>query len=84
MVERITTDAAVEQAMHLPPQATRARLRGECIRRLHLSGKEYRAHWSCLKVFEEDEPSLTIHWRDPLQPHDASTEDLIEKLKLPT
>ncbi|MDO8479886.1 MAG: proteasome accessory factor PafA2 family protein [Candidatus Rokubacteria bacterium] len=80
MVERITTDAAVERAMHLPPQTTRARLRGECIRRLRLSGKEYRADWSSLKVLGGEEPTLTIHWRDPLQAHDENTEDLIEKL----
>ena len=80
MVERITTDALVERAMHLPPQTTRARLRGECIRRLRLSGKEYRADWSFLKVFGGEEPTLTIHWRDPLQAHDENTEDLFETL----
>jgi proteasome accessory factor A len=80
MAERITTDAAVERAMHLPPQTTRARLRGECIRRLRLSGKEYRADWSSLKVFGGEEPTLTMHWRDPLQAHDENTEDLFETL----
>ena len=80
MVERITSDTVVERAMHLPPQTTRARLRGECIRRLRLSGKEYRADWSSLKVFGGEEPTLTFHWRDPLQAHDENTEDLIEKL----
>ncbi len=80
MVERITTDAVVERAMHVPPQTTRARLRGECIRRLRVSGTEYRVDWSGLKVLGAEEPTLTIQWRDPLQAHDEDTEDLIEKL----
>jgi proteasome accessory factor A len=84
MVERITTDATVERAMHVPPQTTRARMRGECIRRLRLSGTEYRVDWSCLKVFGAEEPTLTIQWRDPLQAHDEDTEDLIERLQCPT
>src|SRR6266536_1438691 len=70
----------VAERMHVPPQTTRARLRGECIRRLLVSGTEYRVDWSCLKVLGAEEPTLTIQWRDPLQAHDEDTEDLIEKL----
>ena len=33
MVERICTDADIETAIETPPQTTRARLRGEFIRR---------------------------------------------------
>jgi proteasome accessory factor A len=80
MVERITSDAAVERAMTTPPQTTRARLRGECIRRLRLSGKEYRADWGSLKVLGEEVSTPIIHWRDPLQAHDEDTEHLIEQL----
>ena len=79
MVERITNDTAVERAMTTPPQTTRARLRGECIRRLRLSGKEYRVDWGSLKVFGEG-ASTPLHWRDPLQAHDEATEHLIEQL----
>jgi proteasome accessory factor A len=84
MVERITTDAVVERAMHVPPQTTRARLRGECIRRLRVNGTEYQVDWSCLKVLGSEEATLTIQWRDPLQAYDEDTEDLIEKLRCPT
>ncbi len=80
MVERITNDAAVERAMTTPPQTTRARLRGECIRRLRLSGKEYRADWGSQKVLGEEVSTPIIHWRDPLQAHDEDTEHLIEQL----
>jgi proteasome accessory factor A len=81
MVERITNDAAIERAMTTPPQTTRARLRGECIRRLRLGGKDYRADWGSVKVFGEDAPTPpTIHWRDPLQAHDADTERLMKQL----
>jgi proteasome accessory factor A len=81
IAERITNDAAIELAMTTPPQTTRARLRGECIRRLRLGGKDYRADWGSVKVFGEDAPTpSTIHWRDPLQAHDADTEHLMEQL----
>ena len=41
-VDRITDDETIEQAKHVPPQTTRARLRGEFIRQANLKGKDYR------------------------------------------
>ncbi len=78
MVERITDDAAAERAMDVPPQTTRARLRGECIRWARLSGGEYRADWSGLKLVGGD--ARTMRWRDPLQAHDEETEQLMTAL----
>src|SRR5205814_2511470 len=50
MVDRITDDETIEKAKHEPPQATRARLRGEFIRQANLKGKDYRVDWVYLKL----------------------------------
>ncbi len=61
MIERLSTDEAIEQAKHTPPQTTRARLRGEFIRRANLKGKDYRVR---LGLPEAERPGARDH---PLQ-----------------
>jgi proteasome accessory factor A len=75
MVERLSTDEQVEQAKHIPPQTTRARLRGEFIRRANLKGKDYRVDWVYLKL--NDPERETILCKDPFQAHDERVERLI-------
>jgi proteasome accessory factor A len=75
MVERMATDEAIEQAKHIPPQTTRARLRGEFIRRANLKGKDYRVDWVYLKL--NDPERETILCKDPYQAHDERVERLI-------
>ena len=75
MVERLSTDEAIEQAKHIPPQTTRARLRGEFIRRANLKGKDYRVDWVYLKL--NDPERETILCKDPFQAHDERVERLI-------
>ena len=75
MVERITTDEAIERAKHFPPQTTRARLRGEFIRQANLKGKDYRVDWVYLKL--NDPERETILCKDPFQSHDDRVERLI-------
>jgi proteasome accessory factor A len=75
MVERMATDDAIEQAKHTPPQTTRARLRGEFIRRANLKGKDYRVDWVYLKL--NDPERETILCKDPFQAHDERVERLI-------
>jgi proteasome accessory factor A len=75
MVDRITTDDAIERAKHLPPQTTRARLRGEFIRQANLKGKDYRVDWVYLKL--NDPERETILCKDPFQSHDERVERLI-------
>ncbi|MGH7265952.1 MAG: Pup--protein ligase [Candidatus Rokuibacteriota bacterium] len=75
MVERMATDEAIEQAKHIPPQTTRARLRGEFIRRANLKGKDYRVDWVYLKL--NDPERETILCKDPFQAHDERVERLI-------
>jgi proteasome accessory factor A len=75
MVDRITTDEAIERAKHLPPQTTRARLRGEFIRQANLKGKDYRVDWVYLKL--NDPERETILCKDPFLSHDERVERLI-------
>ncbi len=75
MVDRVTDDDAIEQAKHLPPQTTRARLRGEFIRQANLKGKDYRVDWVYLKL--NDPERETILCKDPFQSHDERVDRLI-------
>jgi len=75
MVDRITDDETIEQAKHMPPQTTRARLRGEFIRQANLKGKDYRVDWVYLKL--NDPERETILCKDPFQSHDERVERLI-------
>ena len=75
MVERITDDETIERAKHVPPQTTRARLRGEFIRQANLKGKDYRVDWVYLKL--NDPERETILCKDPFQSHDERVERLI-------
>jgi proteasome accessory factor A len=75
LVDRITTDDAIERGKHEPPQTTRARLRGEFIRQANLKGKDYRVDWVYLKL--NDPERETILCKDPFQSHDERVERLI-------
>jgi proteasome accessory factor A len=74
-VDRITDDDTIERAKHVPPQTTRARLRGEFIRQANLKGKDYRVDWVYLKL--NDPERETILCKDPFQSHDERVERLI-------
>src|SRR4030095_11801259 len=74
-VDRITDDDTIEQAKHVPPQTTRARLRGEVIRQANLNGKDYLVDWCYRKL--NDPERETILCKDPFQSHDERVERLI-------
>jgi proteasome accessory factor A len=74
-VDRITDDETIEQAKHVPPQTTRARLRGQFIRQANLKGKDCRVDWVYLKL--NDPERETIVCKDPFQSHDERVERLI-------
>jgi proteasome accessory factor A len=77
-VDRITDDDAIEQATHVPPQTTRARLRGEFIRQANLRGKDYRVDWVYLNL--NDPGRETILCMDPFQSRDERIEGLIRSI----
>ncbi len=77
-VERIVTDAAINEAMDSPPQTTRARLRGEFIRRAKERKRDYTVDWVHLKL--NDQAQRTVLCKDPFRSQDERVDRLIEAL----
>ena len=65
MVERTCTDADIDEAVETPPQTTRARLRGEFIRRAKERKRDYTVDWVHLKL--NDQAQRTVLCKDPFQ-----------------
>ena len=77
-VERIVTDADIEEAVDTPPQTTRARLRGEFIRTAKERKRDYTVDWVHLKL--NDQAQRTVLCKDPFKAYDERVERLIESL----
>jgi len=77
-VERITTDEAISQAMETPPATTRARLRGEFIKRAKEKRRDFTVDWVHLKL--NDQTQRTVLLKDPFRSHDERVERLIESI----
>ena len=53
LVDRMCTDAEIDDAVDTPPQTTRARLRGEFIRRAKERKRDYTVYWVHLKLNDQ-------------------------------
>ena len=73
-VNRITHEPAVFEAKNVPPQTTRARLRGEFIRRAQERRRDFTVDWVHLKL--NDQAQRTVLCKDPF----ASVDERVEKL----
>ena len=78
MMERITTDDAIGDAVENAPSTTRARLRGEFIRRAKERNRDYTADWVHLKL--NDQAQRTVLCKDPFRSHDERVQKLIDSL----
>lgn len=78
MVERVVTDDAINLAVDQPPQTTRARLRGEFIRRAKAANRDYTVDWVHLKL--NDQAQRTVLCKDPFRHSDERVERLIASL----
>jgi len=78
LADRVATDAEITQAMETPPQSTRARLRGEFIRRAKERKRDYTVDWVHLKL--NDQAQRTVLCKDPFASHDERVEKLIDQL----
>jgi len=78
LMERTTTDDAIAEAVETAPQTTRARLRGEFIRRAKERRRDYTVDWVHLKL--NDQAQRTVLCKDPFRSHDERVEKLIESL----
>ena len=77
-VERLVEDSAITEAMNRPPQTTRARLRGEFIRRAKERRRDFTVDWVHLKL--NDQAQRTVLLKDPFRSHDERVEKLIASL----
>jgi proteasome accessory factor A len=78
MVDRTCTDEAIDLAVDEPPQTTRARLRGEFIRRAKERKRDYTVDWVHLKL--NDQAQRTVLCKDPFKSRDERVEKLIASL----
>jgi proteasome accessory factor A len=74
MAARITHEPEVFEAMNVPPSTTRARLRGEFIRRAQERRRDYTVDWVHLKL--NDQAQRTVLCKDPF----ASVDERVDKL----
>jgi len=78
LVERMVDDEAIDRAVTTPPQTTRARLRGEFIRKAKERKRDYTVDWVHLKL--NDQAQRTVLCKDPFKARDERVERLIASL----
>ncbi len=78
MIERICTDEDIAAAVDIPPQTTRARLRGDFVKRAKERKRDYTVDWVHLKL--NDQAQRTVLCKDPFKSRDERVERLIESL----
>jgi proteasome accessory factor A len=73
-VERVAGDVEVFEAKSVPPQTTRAKLRGDFVRRAQEQRRDFTVDWVHLKL--NDQAQRTVLCKDPF----ASTDERVERL----
>jgi proteasome accessory factor A len=74
-VERAARDIDIFEAKSVPPQTTRAKLRGEFIRRAQEKRRDFTVDWVHLKL--NDQAQRTVLCKDPFRSVDERVEKLI-------
>ncbi|TDD65586.1 Pup--protein ligase [Actinomadura rubrisoli] len=74
-VERVSRDLDIFEAKSVPPQTTRARLRGEFIRRAQEKRRDFTVDWVHLKL--NDQAQRTVLCKDPFRSVDERVDKLI-------
>ncbi|HEV7193883.1 MAG TPA: Pup--protein ligase [Jatrophihabitantaceae bacterium] len=77
-VERIVTDLTVFEAKGVPPQTTRAKLRGDFIKRAQEKRRDFTVDWVHLKL--NDQAQRTVLCKDPYRSVDERVEKLIASM----
>ncbi|TAK69664.1 MAG: Pup--protein ligase [Actinomycetota bacterium] len=77
-VERVTADVATFEAKSVPPQTTRARLRGEFIKRAQERRRDFTVDWVHLKL--NDQAQRTVLCKDPFRAVDERVDKLIASM----
>ena len=77
-VERACRDLDIFEAKSVPPQTTRARLRGEFIKRAQERRRDFTVDWVHLKL--NDQAQRTVLCKDPFRSVDERVERLIQSM----
>jgi proteasome accessory factor A len=77
-VDRVASDIEVFHAKSVPPQTTRARLRGEFIKRAQERRRDFTVDWVHLKL--NDQAQRTVLCKDPFRSVDERVERLIASM----
>jgi proteasome accessory factor A len=77
-VDRVSRDLDVFAAKSVPPQTTRARLRGEFIRRAQERRRDFTVDWVHLKL--NDQAQRTVLCKDPFRSVDERVDRLIASM----
>jgi proteasome accessory factor A len=77
-VDRTVTDEAIEEAREVPPQTTRAKLRGEFIREAKRKRRDFTVDWVHLKL--NDQAQRTVLCKDPFRYSDERVDKLIASM----
>ena len=78
LVDRICKDEEIEIARELAPQTTRAKLRGDFIKRAKERKRDYTVDWVHLKL--NDQAQRTVLCKDPFKSRDERVDKLIASL----
>jgi proteasome accessory factor A len=78
LVKSLVTADEISHARQFPPETTRARLRGDFVRRAKEKGRDVTVDWVHLKV--NDQLQRTIVCKDPFASRDERVERLIQSL----
>jgi proteasome accessory factor A len=77
-VERAARDIGIFAAKSVPPQTTRARLRGEFIRQAQQRHRAFAVDWVHLKL--NDQAQLSVLCKDPFRSVDERVDRLIARM----
>ncbi|HZE38274.1 MAG TPA: Pup--protein ligase [Stackebrandtia sp.] len=77
-VDRVARDVEIFEAKEVPPQSTRARLRGEFIRRAQERRRDFTVDWVHLKL--NDQAQRTVLCKDPFRSRDERVDKLIASM----
>jgi proteasome accessory factor A len=77
-VERVVSDLAIFEAKSVPPQTTRAKLRGDFIRRAQEKRRDFTVDWVHLKL--NDQAQRTVLCKDPFRAVDERVDKLINSM----
>ena len=77
-VQRVVSDVAIFEAKSVPPQTTRAKLRGDFIRQAQAKQRDFTVDWVHLKL--NDQAQRTVLCKDPFRAADERVEKLINSM----